>query len=222
MAKHRLAVIGSLTGKIAHHMNNPLTLIRANVMELERAMGAASDLDSLRSEQASVLEELLSGTRELLGYCEALGTFAQADGEMETLDLGDLVDTALAVAFSKVRYAVDITVERPDEPALVWGCTQQLLALVVSVLLHIDARPSEFGSCCISIHMLDGGALLRVADRRPPGVVALVPEGHSRDEFDPELSLILAQHVALAHESQLHITELDDDITFYEIALSAS
>ena len=222
MEKHRLAVIGSLAGKIAHHMNNPLTLIRANVVELERAMAEATDVEALREEQAPVLEEIRAGVRDLLRYVEAVGTFAQSDGEFEDLDLCALVDTALAVAFSKVRYAVDIDVERPEGPVWIRGCAQQLLELMVSVLLHIDARPSEYGSCTISIHPLEGGALLRVADRRPMGVVAHVPDGTHPDEFDPELSLVLAHHVALAHGTRLRLTELDDGETIYEVALDGT
>ncbi|MBD88949.1 MAG: hypothetical protein CL940_01245 [Deltaproteobacteria bacterium] len=219
MEKHRLAVIGSLAGKIAHHMNNPLTLIRANVSELTRAMGETSDVERLREEQAEVLEEIQAGVQDLLRYVEAVGTFAQTDGEFETLDLNDLVDTALAVAFSKVRYAVDISVERPNGTVPIWGCAQQLLELIVSVLLHIDARPSEFGSCTINIHRIDSGALLRIADRRPSGPIAHVPDGSHHDQFDPELGLVLAHHVALAHDTRLRVTELDDGVVVYEVAL---
>jgi signal transduction histidine kinase len=221
MEKHRLSVIGSLAGKIAHHMNNPLTLIRANVSDLSRAMETASDIESLRLEQREVLEEIQAGVQDLLRYVEAVGTFAQTDGEFESLDLNDLVDTALAVAFSKVRYAVDINIERPDTPVMVRGCAQQLLELIVSVLLHIDARPSEFGSCTISVHRLDGGALLRIADRRPSGPIAHVPDGTHHAEFDPELGLVLAHHVALAHDTRLRLTEFDDGMTVYEVALDA-
>jgi len=221
MDKHRLSVIGSLAGKIAHHMNNPLTLIRANVVDLSRAMEKAKDIESLRLEQREVLVEIQAGVQDLLRYVEAVGTFAQTDGDFESLDLNDLVDTALAVAFSKVRYAVDINIERPDTPVMVRGCAQQILELIVSVLLHIDARPSEFGSCTISVHRLDGGALLRIADRRPSGPIAHVPDGSHHDEFDPELGLVLAHHVALAHDTRLRLTELDDGMTVYEVALDA-
>jgi signal transduction histidine kinase len=219
MEKHRLSVIGSLAGKIAHHMNNPLTLIRANVSDLSRAMESAPDIESLRLEQRVVLEEIQDGVQDLLRYVEAVATFTQTDGEFESLDLDGLVDTALAVAFSKVRYGVDIKFDRPDTPMRVRGCAQQLVQLIVSVLLHIDARPSEFGSCTISIHRLDGDALLRIADRRPSGLIAHVPDGSHHAEFDPELGLILAHHVALAHDTRLRLTELDDGMTVYEVAL---
>mgnify|MGYP003951994427 CR=1 FL=1 len=222
MEKHRLSVIGSLAGKIAHHMNNPLTLIRANVSDLSRSMEAAPDIESLRAEQREVLGEIQAGVQDLLRYVEAVGTFAQTDGEFEALDLNELVDTALAVAFSKVRYAVDINIERPSTPVTIRGCAQQLLELIVSVLLHIDARPCEFGSCTISVHRLDGGALLRIADRRPMGPIAHVPDGSHHDEFDPELGLVLAHHVALAHDTRLRMTELDDGMTVYEVALDAA
>ena len=168
-----------------------------------------------------MLVEIQAGVQDLLRYVEAVGTFAQTDGDFESLDLNELVDTALAVAFSKVRYAVDINIERPDTPVMVRGCAQQLLELIVSVLLHIDARPSEFGSCTISVHRLDGGALLRIADRRPSGPIAHVPDGSHHDEFDPELGLVLAHHVALAHDTRLRLTELDDGMTVYEVALDA-
>ena len=219
MEKHRLAVIGSLAGKIAHHMNNPLTLIRANVIDLSRSLEAATDLECFRDEQREVIGEIEAGVQDLLRYVEAVGTFAQADGAVEKLDLNELVDTALAVAFSKVRYAVDIDVKRPEHPVMIRGCAQQLIELIVSVLLHIDARPSEFGSCTIYVMPIDTGALLRIVDRRPTGLVAHVPDGSHHDQFDPEFGLVLAHHVALAHDTRLRRTELTDGETVYEVTL---
>ena len=149
--KHRLAVIGSLAGKIAHHMNNPLAVIRANVIDMSRRIQETGDLNALRDEQSEVLGEIAAGVDDLLRYVEAMSTFAQADGDVETLDLCELVDTALAVAFSKVRYAVDIQVERPDGAVPIQGCPQQLLELLVQFSFERRlVAPLALGDACVA------------------------------------------------------------------------
>jgi PAS domain S-box-containing protein len=115
----RLAAVGELAAGIAHEINNPITFVRSNLIQLrarwtelaaalEKADAGPGGADGLE-EGEELIEESLEGIDRMASIVRDVRSFSHAGlGHAELADVNELLENAANVA--SLRYAV--TVER--------------------------------------------------------------------------------------------------------------
>lgn len=219
--KHRLAVVGSLTAKVVHALNNPLTLLKVNLSWLGERMSEGEVSGELAEGSADFMVEVREGLAVVEAHVVALREFVQGDTPAAEYDLVEASELAIAVADVKVRYGAHIRLVS-ERPVRLVGRKRQIQQLLVSLLLHADSRPTSLGDIDVTVaQTADGGATLAVFDERPPGIQPNVPEGSSEDEFDPEIGLMIASFIAADHGGRLEVIDREDRGPCYQVTLPA-
>lgn len=115
-AVDRLVAIGTMAASVAHEINNPLA---AMIVNLELAAGVASAHPGLEE-----LRQLIADTREAASCVRTIAndlrTLSRAsDGRAQSVELAQVVDSALRLASHETRHRARVTVElAPDLPAV--------------------------------------------------------------------------------------------------------
>lgn len=213
---HRLAVIGAVTAKLVHNLNNPLTLIKANVAHLRSCLAAGEASGELAEVGPELVTEMQDALAEIRSVISTVGGYATADADSAEVDLGEVVEVGCAIAGIKARFSADLRYTPPEVPVPVLGRGGQLQQLVASLVLHATAQPSSYGPIEVTVGVVGDRAFILVEDLRPPGVVTHVPDGSHHEDVDPEVGLLLARHIAADHGGSL---EVADDGGRYRVEL---
>lgn len=215
----RLAVVGSLTAKLVHNLNNPLTLLKANVAHVAQCLEdgqASGELADLGSE---LIAEMQHALEDIRGVLSAVGEYAAADADVSDVDLVECVDTGVAVAGIRARFGAELRFEPPADAVLVRGRRQQLQQLVTALLLHATAQPASYGVVTIDVRREGPSAVLEVTDRRPLGIATHVPEGSHPDQTDPEVGLLFARYITADHGGTITHDATADAAPVYRVSL---
>lgn len=216
---HRLTLLGSLAGKIVHGMNNTLTSLKANIPYLETCLETSNE----NQEGKEALQEIREATQTLEATVQAFDQYLRGEEEPGPVELWDALEMAHLIVEPKVRYSMVLELPDHRSPTWVWGRKPHLIQLLSGILLHIDSRPSLFGP--ISVQLADAPeeqVLLELLDLRPAGVRAHIPDGSHPDAgLDPEIGLLLTQHIALDHGGNLEVDVPRKDVTRYRCRLRA-
>ncbi len=215
----RLAVVGSLTAKLIHNLNNPLTLLGANVTHVAECLESGQASGELATLGPELIAEMQHALDDIRAVFSALGAYAAADADLGEVDLVECVDTGMAVAGIKARFGAQLEFVPPSEPVIVRGRRQQLQQLVTALLLHATAQPASYGTVRITLRREARLAVLEVVDGRPLGVGTNVPEGSHPDETDPEVGLLLARHIADDHGGDIEHDKSSDGAPVYRVGL---
>lgn len=175
----RLATIGKMAATVAHEINNPLGIIRANVeLLLARDLppgDAREFLDSIRR------NSIRAGniTRDLLA------TARPKAPQMAELDLHELTKATLSMIAPQLK-GTEIVHQNPQKPMLVWGDSSLLQQVLINVLLNAKAafkgRPAprlEIRYC----HPAGGSIRLLILDNGKG-----IARGHLNEIFEPFFS----------------------------------
>ena len=128
----RLATIGKMAASVAHEINNPLGIIRANVeLLLNRGLYPEEAREFLDAIQRNTLR---AGniTRDLLARARPKAP------EMAEVDLYELVRATLSMVAPQLK-EIEIEHREPAGRPLVWGDASLLQQVVVNVLLNARA-----------------------------------------------------------------------------------
>jgi len=132
----RLASLGVLAAGVAHEVNNPLTYVLSNLVDIGAALGAPSEGQLDRDELGRWAAQALDGARRIRRIAKGLTTFARVDaGEAGSVAVVSVLEDAMRLADSEIRSRARIVAEMEDVPP-VRGTAGQLAQVFLNVLLN--------------------------------------------------------------------------------------
>jgi two-component system NtrC family sensor kinase len=173
----KMSAIGQLVGGMAHEINNPLASILVN---MELLLGEVRDPSQLETLQAIKVETDRAAqiVRNLLTYVRGQGS------ERAVVDLREAVRGALALRRNQLlNQQIDVRVDLPPEPVLVWGNTVNLQQVLMNLLVnaeHAIRGDRGRGNVWVRLTVQDEHACITVDDDGP----GVPPELLTR-VFDP-------------------------------------
>jgi len=175
----RLATIGKMAATVAHEINNPLGIIRANVeLLLARNLGPEQShefLDSIRR------NSIRAGniTRDLLA------TARPKAPQMAEQDLHEITRATLSMITPQFN-GIEIVHQVPEKPMLVWGDAGLLQQVLINVLLNAKAALSGRPSPRLEIRYCrpSGGSIRLLVLDNGKGIA----RGHLNEVFEPFFS----------------------------------
>ena len=180
--------MGELAAGIAHEIANPITFVRANLLELRRHWdtlreaaeknGDQPALDPLMTEGEELIEESVQGVDRITGIVRNVGAFSHAGGDRaEPIDVNALLDNVLGVA----ALSFSVQIERCyGELPRVLGHAQQLKQAFLNLLLNALQAVGDFGWIRLATQFQDDHVTVRVQDDGPG-----VPDEAIERVFDP-------------------------------------
>jgi PAS domain S-box-containing protein len=164
----RVAVLGELSGALAHELNQPLTAILANARAAQRLLRTSSpDLSELRD----ILEDIAQEDRRAGEVIDRLrGLLRKGEVQMRPLDLNEVVCEVLELAHSDlVRRGVAVEARLTTAPPRVLADRVQVQQVLLNLLLNACEAMAE--SCeerrvtIVTTAGEDGSAELSLADQ---------------------------------------------------------
>lgn len=197
----RLAELGALTRQLVYRLNNPLTVLRSQLVFLQERIDAGDATGELAAEGRERLTALTDSVRDMERVIGALGDYVRGDGEPRETDLVECALVAYAVASVKLRYAAELDLVEPESPALTWGIRERLQQLFVGVFLAIGSREATYGRIEVRFERPDPTrivAVLRDARGADGPNLSVDDEG-----LDVGAGLAIARHIAQEHGGSL-------------------
>jgi PAS domain S-box-containing protein len=219
----RLAALGEMAGGIAHEINNPLTIIRANSARL-RDLRSLSRMTT--TEIIASADKIEHTCMRISGIIAGLRAIARdgANDKFVTSSVSDILQDTLDLWAEKLRHlGIALTVVKPNEEVFLECRPIQIAQILVNLLsnaqhavekagapkwirIEIENHPDE-----IDIHVIDSGS----------GVAA----GLRERIFDPffttkdvgqgtGLGLSVSASIAKAHNGELFLDEERVNTTF--------
>ncbi len=173
----KMSAIGQLVGGMAHEINNPLASILVN---MELLLGEARDPSQLET-----LEAIKGETDRAAQIVRNLLTYVRGQGsERAVIDLREAVRGAIALRRNQLlNHQIDVHVDLPQEPVMVWGNTVNLQQILMNLLVNAEHAIRSHrgrGEVWVRLSVADGHATI-IVDDDGPGVP---PELFGRI-FDP-------------------------------------
>jgi C4-dicarboxylate-specific signal transduction histidine kinase len=138
----RVAVLGELSGAIAHELNQPLTSILSNAQAALRMLGGSS-LD--RSALREVIDDIvLEDKRASAVIARLRGLLRKGDSRLETVEINQLIRSTLDLVHSElISRRVRVRTELADHLPSVNGDAVQLQQVLLNLILNaMDAMSS--------------------------------------------------------------------------------
>jgi C4-dicarboxylate-specific signal transduction histidine kinase len=175
----RVAMLGELSGAIAHELNQPLTAILSNAQAAQRflAQGKASD-----AEMREILSDIVSEDQragEIIRRLRAL--LSPADRLLQAVDLNEVVSEALALLHSELEnQRVTLRAELAGSLPRVKADSVQLQQVMINLLLNACDAMREIPATVRGLMVrtgvsVDGSVCVSVVDQGS-GVAAEVLE----------------------------------------------
>jgi C4-dicarboxylate-specific signal transduction histidine kinase len=166
----RVAMLGELSGGIAHELNQPLTAILSNAQAAQHFI-AGKELD--RKELAEILADIVAADQragEVIRRLRAL--FKKGETTLQPLDANELVRDVLGIAHGDlITRAVEATPDLAASLPLIEGDRVQLQQVMLNLMMNAcDAMatgPSDGRRLSIRTRAVDGGVRISFADLGP-------------------------------------------------------
>lgn len=192
LQSEKLAAIGQLAAGVAHEINNPVGYISSNLgslggyvddlMRLLQVYGEAEpqldtaqretierlkkeiDLEFLRDDMPSLLDESLSGTQRVREIVQNLRDFSHVDeSEWQWADLHKGLDSTLNMVHNELKYKAEIVKEYGELPK-VHCIPAQLNQVFMNLLVNAAQAIEERGTITLRSGCQDGQVWFEVAD----------------------------------------------------------
>jgi len=223
----RVALLGQLSGALAHELNQPLTAILSNAQAALHFLAANRvDPDELREILGDIVSENQRAS-EVIRRLRAL--FKRGETQFQPLDANDLVREALDLAHGDLAARnIDITTELPSGLPAVRGDRVQVQQVLLNLLVNACEAMSqnEAGERKLTIStqaLTDGGVRVSVADNGPG-----IPEDRQTRLFEPffttkpqglGLGLSISRAIVTAHGGRLWSTNNPRRGTTFHVSL---
>jgi PAS domain S-box-containing protein len=224
----RVAMLGELSGALAHELNQPLTAILANARAAQRLLRLSSpDLDELRD----ILEDIAQDDRRAGEVIERLRAFLRK-GAMQPghLDLNEVVTEVLGLVHSDlIQRRVTVDARLAAALPTVFADRVQLQQVLLNLLLNAcDAMAADSrGEKRVTIQTTEsatGGVELSVADQGTG-----IPPDEMERVFEPfvtskphglGLGLAICRSIVTAHGGRLWAENNEDGGATFNLVLS--
>jgi two-component system, LuxR family, sensor kinase FixL len=178
----RVAVLGELSGSLAHELNQPLTAILSNAQAAQRFLSKEpADLHDVRE----ILGDIVSDDRRAAEIIRRLRQlFKRGEIQPQMIAVNELVHDALRLAQSELA-DVDLRLDLADHLPLINGDRVQLQQLLVNLITNacnaMDATAAPARRLITRTRLVDGeGVCVTVADSGSG-----IPQENLSRIFDP-------------------------------------
>jgi len=184
----RLAAVGELAAGIAHEINNPISYVSSNLLQLRRhwsslanafeKQDSESDIGPIFQEGEEILEESAEGIERITSIVRNVGAISHAGlGHFELANVNELLENALSVA----ALSFSVTVERCySEVPPVRCAPQQLKQVFLDLLLNALQAIGDYGNIRLVTEGVSGGVEIHIEDDG-----CGIPEENLDRIFDP-------------------------------------
>lgn len=164
----RIAMLGELSGAMAHELNQPLTsiLINAGAAQMFLSQRADPQLDVLRD----IMQDIIEEDRRAGDIIKRLrGLFGKGEVVRQALAINDLVrDVARVLRNDLINHGVTLQTELAQELQLVLGDRVQLQQVLINLVLNacdaMDGVPAASRLVTVRTTRIEEGVLVTVAD----------------------------------------------------------
>jgi C4-dicarboxylate-specific signal transduction histidine kinase len=205
----RVAMLGELSGSLAHELNQPLTAILSNAQAAQEFLaGGSPDLQEVRG----ILEDIVQEDRragEVIRRLRAL--FRKGEVNYESIDLNDLIRDVLRLLNSDlVNHDVDVATRFAESIPAVNADRVQLQQVLINLIVNAcDAMSgSSTRRITVGTSMRDGQEVeIRVSDTGcgiPPEQLRQIFEPfHTTKAHGMGLGLAVCRTIISAHAGRL-------------------
>jgi two-component system, LuxR family, sensor kinase FixL len=224
----RVAMLGELSGSLAHELNQPLAAILSNAQAaLQFLDHDPIDLDEVRG----ILNDIVAEDRRAHEVIRRLRLlFGKGEGQFEPLDLNELVLEVLDLMKSDlVNHGVMVQTEMAVGLPPVSGDRVQLQQVLINLIVNASDAMAENKSndrkLCVATRIDDSGNVaLSVADAGsgiPPDEIEHIFEPfYTTKTKGMGLGLAICRTVASAHAGKLWATNNPDRGVCFHLSLS--
>ncbi len=145
----RMASLGTLAGGVAHEINNPLSYVISNLEFMSGGLGGVENVvpPNWLAGTRQVLAETLEGAERVRRIVQDLLAFTRPSKQMGPVDVHQVLDLAVHMASSQIRYRANLVKDYFDIP-LVRGDASRLGEVAINLLINAaqaipDGRPTE-------------------------------------------------------------------------------
>ena len=215
----RVAILGELSGALAHELNQPLTAILSNAQAAQRLMERDPvDLDEVRAILADIADDD-KRAGDVINRLRAL--MKKGEAKLLPLGLNNLAADVLGLAHSElIERSVEVTTRLAPGLPDIHGDRVQLQQVVLNLLMNaceaMDETPPGDRSIVISTEH-DGNGTLRMAvtdrgDGIPAGIIDRVFEPFATTKkHGLGLGLSICRSIIAAHGGRLSAANNRDD-----------
>jgi PAS domain S-box-containing protein len=221
----RVAMLGELSGSLAHELNQPLTAILSNAQAAQEFLsGRSPDLQEVRG----ILEDIVQEDRragEVIRRLRAL--FRKGEVNYESIDLNDLIRDVLRLLNSDlVNHDVDVATRFAESIPAVNADRVQLQQVLINLIVNACDAMSASSTRRITVgtSMLDGQEVeIRVSDTGcgiPPEQLRQIFEPfHTTKAHGMGLGLAVCRTIILAHAGRLWASNNPSGGASFHVAL---
>jgi signal transduction histidine kinase len=143
----RMASLGTLAGGIAHEINNPLSYILGNLRLVCEALTVHGEQPEQIQEARILADEALQGAERVRRIVRDLLAFARPSTQTTALDLHRVMDLAVSIATSRIRFHARLVKDYGQIP-YVKGDELRLSQLLLNLLINAaqaipDGKPED-------------------------------------------------------------------------------
>jgi signal transduction histidine kinase len=141
----KLASIGELASGVAHELNQPLMVIRANVQLMMRTVDKGSALSSVRDQPLGLVE---ANTKRMMNIINHLRTFSrQSKEKFGPVDVNNIIEGSLLMVGEQLRLRnIDLKLELMEDLPKISGNVNQLEQVVLNLLTNARDVIEAFGT----------------------------------------------------------------------------
>ncbi len=131
----RVAMLGELSGGIAHELNQPLTVILSNAQAAQHFIGG-TEVD--RKELAEILSDIIAADQRAGAVIQRLrALFKKGEAHLQPLDANELVREVLSIAHGDlVTRAVEVQTDMAARLPLIQGDSVQLQQVMLNLVMN--------------------------------------------------------------------------------------
>jgi signal transduction histidine kinase len=132
----RVAMLGELSGGIAHELNQPLTAILSNAQAAQHFISAKGDLDKV--ELAEILKDIITADQRAGAVIQRLrALFKKGEAHLQPLDANELVREVLGIAHGDlITRAIEVQTDLAARLPLIQGDRVQLEQVMLNLVMN--------------------------------------------------------------------------------------
>jgi C4-dicarboxylate-specific signal transduction histidine kinase len=142
----RVAMLGELSGGIAHELNQPLTAILSNAQAAQHFIAGKGDVDKV--ELAEILKDIITADQRAGAVIQRLrALFKQGETQLQPLDPNDLVREVLLIAHGDlITRAIEVQTDLAARLPLIQGDRVQLEQVMLNLVMNACDAMSTGGA----------------------------------------------------------------------------